>query len=282
MFTDALLALSRPRTIIGRLADLRRAPFNVSVPAQTSGAAFNWSGQGLPKPIGDAAFESVVLGHAKGSGILIISEELARARTLAAETALRDELVAGLTQFFDQQFVDPAVAAVSNVSPASILNGVTDIPSSGDPHTDITTLVSVFVTASPDTSALAFLMSPTNAVVLAATGDFPDVELDGGRIFGVPVVTSSALGSNIALIDPRQILLADDGQMDLSVSRQASVQMNTTPDDPATASTVLTSLWQNNLVGIRVERQINWKRGRDSAVQYVSGTAYIGTSPPAL
>ena len=35
-------------------------------------------------------------------------------------------------------------------------------------------------------------------------------------------------------------------------------------------------------VGIRVERFINWKRGVDSAVQFVSDAMYQGGSPPSL
>jgi hypothetical protein len=43
---------------------------------------------------------------------------------------------------------------------------------------------------------------------------------------------------------------------------------------PADATTVYVSLWQNNLVGLRAERFINWKRGLDAAVKYVSGATY--------
>jgi hypothetical protein len=41
----------------------------------------------------------------------------------------------------------------------------------------------------------------------------------------------------------------------------------------------MTSLWQHNLVGLRAERFINWKRGRDAAVHYVSGASYAPTAP---
>jgi hypothetical protein len=37
----------------------------------------------------------------------------------------------------------------------------------------------------------------------------------------------------------------------------------------------MVSLWQLNLVGLRVERLINWKRGRLSAAKYISGATYV-------
>lgn len=62
--------------------------------------------------------------------------------------------------------------------------------------------------------------------------------------------------------------------MTVDVSREASVQMNSTPDDPQTASTILTSLWANNLLGIRAERMITWRKRRAQAVAYISGANY--------
>jgi hypothetical protein len=44
---------------------------------------------------------------------------------------------------------------------------------------------------------------------------------------------------------------------------------------PADATVVFTSLWQNNLVGLRAERFINWKKVRAGCVQYTVQT-YVG------
>jgi len=40
-------------------------------------------------------------------------------------------------------------------------------------------------------------------------------------------------------------------------------------DAPSGGATSLTSLWQNNLIGIRLERVINWQRRRTAAVTYI-------------
>jgi hypothetical protein len=48
--------------------------------------------------------------------------------------------------------------------------------------------------------------------------------------------------------------------------------MDTALDNPPLATTLLTSLWQMNLVGLRAERFINWKKGRTGVVQYTVAT----------
>ena len=52
------------------------------------------------------------------------------------------------------------------------------------------------------------------------------------------------------------------------MSDQAVVQMDDAPGAP-TAATVYRSLWQDNLVGIKVERFVNWKAAAGS-VQFTA------------
>ena len=42
--------------------------------------------------------------------------------------------------------------------------------------------------------------------------------------------------------------------------------------NPADATIVMTSFWQNNLIGLRAERFINWKRARTGSVQWLDQT----------
>jgi hypothetical protein len=68
-----------------------------------------------------------------------------------------------------------------------------------------------------------------------------------------------------------EILLADDGGVTLDVSREASLQLDGAPSDGAQS---LVSLWQNNMVAIRAEREINWARRRAEAVGYIDAANY--------
>ena len=276
---DAFLEFVRPRTLLGKIQHLRQVPFNISIASQTTGGSYGWVGQNKPKPVTEVDYTTVTLGIAKASGIIVVTEDLIELSRPGAERLLRTELAAGLSQFTDTQFVDPTVAPVTDVSPGSILNGTTPIASAGgtaaNALTDIKALIAAFTAANPDVEFAVFLMSPANAVGLAVATGLPGLGLDGGVLFGVPVVTSTALGTNVALVDAAGILFADEGHLNISVSRSATVQLDGSPADPTVAGTVLVSLFQFNLVGLRVDRLINWKRGRLSAAEYVSGATYV-------
>jgi len=137
-------------------------------------------------------------------------------------------------------------------------------------------------------SGLVLVMKPSLALRLSLMRntlggrDFPDINMGGGSLEGIPVVVSENIadgGSSpptnlIIAINTPEILLADDGQVSVDISREASLQMDTAPDSPATASTVTVSLWQHNMVAIRAERGLNWVRRRATAVQYIEGGLY--------
>src|SRR3546814_8669288 len=92
---------------------------------QTSaaGAGVAWVGEGKATPVAAAEFDTVTLRWARASGIVVLTNELARFSSPAAEAVVRSDLIAGMVAFLDRQFVDPVVAEVSNVSPASITYG---------------------------------------------------------------------------------------------------------------------------------------------------------------
>lgn len=288
------IELLRPATIIGRINGFRRVPFNVSMPRQTSGSTVGWVGQGKPKPVGELAFDQVSLGMAKAAGIIVIAEELARSSNPSAEAVVSQDLRDAITKFLDTQFIDPAVAAVSNVSPAAVTNGASVIDSTGTNaaalRADFASALAVWTAAGLSIAGGVVVMTESQAISLSmivnafGQAEFPGITATGGTLFGLPVVTSenipaegsSPAGQRIVLLKPGEILMADDGGITIDVSREASVQMNTVPDDPASASTVLTSLWQNNLVGIRAERFINWLKRRSAAAVVIEGAVYTG------
>jgi hypothetical protein len=105
----------------------------------------------------------------------------------------------------------------------------------------------------------------------------------GGTLAGIPVITSENIvgtggsptdGGLIVAINAPDILLADDGQVTIDVSTEASLQMETAPDSPATASTTFVSMFQQNMVAIRAERFIHWLKRRTGAVQYIAFAKY--------
>jgi HK97 family phage major capsid protein/HK97 family phage prohead protease len=284
-YSQDFLDLLRPKTLLGRIPGLRHVPFNTSMPAQTAGGTFKWVGQGKMKPVTNAQYAAVTLAFAKASGISVLTEELVRLSTPSAEAAVRDSLVKDCANFLDVQFLDSTVAAVSNVNPASITNGVTGTGASGadvaDARTDIAARIKAFADANYNLDELVILMSQSMAFNLGtmvnAVGApaFPGLGINGGSILGIPVVTGGNVGSQIVFVHAPSILMADEGGVEVDVSREASVELQDTPTEPSDASTVLTSLWQANLVGIRVERFITWGKARSTAVDRITSAAYV-------
>jgi HK97 family phage major capsid protein/HK97 family phage prohead protease len=276
------LELLRNASIVDRVPGMRHVPFNVSVAGQTGGGTYGWVGQNAPKPVSALAFNAQTLGIAKCSGIIVISEELARVSTPSAEDIIRRDMIAGIAAFLATQFTDPTLAPVANVSPGSITNGVALTASAGatpaNARTDILTLAGKLVAANLTTAGAVLLMSETNALALAGALNplgqplYPGLNAQGGTVLGFQVITSQALGVNVILVQGNGILIADDGGVEIDVSREASVQMDSAPDNPMLATTVMQSLWQNNLVGLRADRFINWKRARLASVQYTQQT----------
>ena len=284
---NEFLELLRPRTLLGRIPGLKQVPFNITVSSQTTGGTYGWVGQNKPKPVTKADYATVSLGFAKAAGIIVLTEELVKLSTPSAESLVRQEMIDGMSQFLDTQFVDPAVAAVAGVNPASVTNGASTAAASGvtgaAAKADLSASVAVFTAANIPLSGSVWLMSDSNAFGLGlsmnALGQplFPGVSIEGGSIFGIPIVISNNVGNRVVLLHAPSVLYADDGGVNIDVSREASIQMDSTPTDPTDATTVLVSLWQRNLVGLKAERYITWKLARTAASRYITAAAYNGS-----
>lgn len=294
ILTSEFIEYLRPLTILGRIPGLTRVPFKVKIGRQTGGATVNWVGEGAPKPISALAFDSVTLDMAKIAGIIVLNEELIRLSSPSAEMLVRDDLASAIVQFMDRCFVDPSYAGISNVAPASITYGVSGQVASGTTgaalRADMKTLLGGYLTANLQVSGVVLLMSQRLALAISlmtnslGQPEFPNLTMNGGTLMGLPVITSENIpstggspsdGDPIIVLSAKDILLADDGQVTIDASREASLQMDSDPDSPATASTVMVSLWQQNQVAIRAERYVNWAKRRSTAVAYISNAKYF-------
>lgn len=276
------IEMIRPRTVLGRLQGMRRVPFDIRFPVQTAGTSVGWVGEGRPMPASAMGFEQDSFTHSKIAGLVVVTDELARSTDPVAENLVQRDLTNAVIAFSDGQFLDPAVAAVADVSPASITYGADEIESTGNTaaeiEADLKATVAVLVAAGIEMASPYWVMKPTTALHLASLrvvgGEraFPNVTVVGGDIWGIPVLTTVAAGDRIVLLDAAEVLFADDG-IDLDSSGQANVEMVTNPGTP-TASTVLVSMWQMNLVGLMVRRYVRWRRRREGAVAYISGVTF--------
>jgi HK97 family phage major capsid protein/HK97 family phage prohead protease len=272
----------RPQTIIGKIQGFRRVPFNIKMPLQDAGASTGWVGEGVRKPLTKLNFDTMTLGFTKAAGIVVLTEELVRFSNPSAEAIVRQDLAAAIAQFLDEQFIDSSVAVSGVISPASITNlgphGAASGADAADLRADFKAILTSMIGANISPSGSYWVMLPTLAVsislMLNALGqpEFPGINADGGMLMGYPVVTSNSVArAEVSFLKPAEILLADDGGIQLDASREASLVMD---NGGSPATTTMVSMWQNNMVALRVEREINWKRRRDEATYYLTGCAY--------
>lgn len=285
----------RPMTVLGKMS-LRPIPFNVRMGEQNGTGTAGWVGQGAPVPVSKQGFTSQSLGMAKASGMTAVDEELARSSSPSAELLVRDDLAAVISTFLDVQFLDPNVAASANVSPASITNGVTATVATGTAaanlRTDLGTLLQSMADNDLDMSKCVWIMTPAQALQISLMLNslglplYPDMGVIGGKLLGLPVITSNSAnipgspnsGKMIILANQPEIFLADDGQVTIDVSREASIQMLDNPTNTSTGGTTATtmvSMFQTHSLALRAVRFINWAKRRTTAVAYIKEAAYV-------
>lgn len=282
----------RPMTILGKfgtdgIPSLRNVPFRVALVGQTSGGAGYWVGEGNAKPLTKFDFSRTTLEPLKVANIAVLTMEAVLDSSPSADLIVRDQLVAALRERLDIDFINPAKSASAGVSPASITNGITPIASAGIDadavRRDMRALFSAFIAANNVPSSGVWIMTATQALSLSlmlnplGQSEFPGINMNGGTLNGMPVIVSEHVPEGtVALVNAGDIYLGDEGGFSVDVSREASLQMDDTPDNPTSATTVMVSLWQRNMMGFLAERTINWARRRDSSVQLLSGVNWGG------
>ncbi|MDH5244821.1 MAG: phage major capsid protein [Betaproteobacteria bacterium] len=297
--TSEFVEFLRPMTIIGKMPGLKRVPFNVRITGQTSGGDGYWVGQGAPKPLTSFGFNAQTLTYAKVAAIAVITEELARFSSPSAEALVREALAGAVVERIDTDFVDPAKASSANVSPASITNGVTALSSAGtsadNARTDLMNLLEQFILANVNPSGLVLIMPNTLALALSimrnslGQQEFPGMTVTGGTLEGIPVIASqyaanqSGYGNMVIVAKANDIALADDGQVAVDISREASLQMldNPTNNSSSATATTMVSMFQTNSIAIRAERWINWAKLRTSAVAYMDDVNWGSVGSPS-
>ncbi|NHC02334.1 phage major capsid protein [Acinetobacter sp. 187] len=273
---NEFIELLRPKTMLGRISGFRNVPFNVKIPLQTGSSTVAWVGEGQNKPVTNPTFGTVTLGKHKVAGIVVMTDELIADSSPSAVNLVRDDLLAAMAQHADSAFIDPTKSAVDGVSPASITNGlVADdiIASTGTTaaqyEADLKAALGRFIEAGLSLDGAYWLMSETQAVELALLRDalggtyFKGMDLGGEmRLLNLPVITSQNAGSQIVLLKPSEILLADEGGVDFAMSSEASIQIGVDGD----GKPVMVNLFQQDMTAVRAEQFKTWKKIRNLGV----------------
>lgn len=292
-YTQDFVEYQRALTILGQFGTgnipaANRIPFNVHIKGQTSGGMAYWTGQGAPKPVTKFDFNDVYFGWFKVAAISVATDEMIRFSDPAIEVLIRNGLAQAGAERLNVDFIDPAFAGAANVSPASILNGVTPIVSSGTDadavRADLLALQAPADDANNPLNTMVYVMHPKTAAALGnmynplGQREFPGISRRGGEIGGVPVIVSGYVpfdssGGIVAMMNAEDVWYADDGQATVDMSNQASIQMldNPTNNSATGTATSVVSMYQTDSTAFRMHRFANWKRRRESSFGYLTG-----------
>jgi len=212
---------------------------------------------------------------------------------------VRDSLAAALIERIDRDFIDPAEAGSANVQPASITSGLVALTSAGtsadNARTDVGVILKNYLSANQSVAGLVFIMPNTLAMALSlmvnslGQPEFPALGVNGGSLMGVPVITSqyaaneSGGGNLVVAVNAPEVFLADDGQVTVDASQEASLQMSDAPTGSSTsgAGASVVSMYQTNSIALRAERFINWAKRRSTAVVYMDDVNWGSIGSPA-
>ncbi|WP_180004050.1 MULTISPECIES: phage major capsid protein [unclassified Acinetobacter] len=264
-FVDML----RAATVFDQLTGFRNVPFNSKIPSQLTGGTAAWVGEGAAKPLTNPTYGEVEIKEHKLAAITVYTQELMRRSDPAVDVLVRDDLIEASKTLIDNTFLD--ALAASTTRPAGVLNGVVATPNTGTTaaayEADLLALINSFVTANLSLDGSYFLMSETRAAQISLLRDalgnsyFTGMALRGTRtLMGIPVITSQAVGDKIILVKTSEILLAQDGGVDVSYSDQATLVDGGTTHH----------LWQENKFAVRVEKFITWAKRRPIAAAFLN------------
>ncbi|SSW73264.1 hypothetical protein AVE30378_05626 [Achromobacter veterisilvae] len=270
------IALVRPETILGRLANIRRVPFLTRLMRQTAGPKGHWVAEGNPKPVAASTFaKDEGLPPRKVVALSAMTDELAQASN--AEDIISRDLAAATVEAMDLAFIDPANAGEPDERPASVIYGADSIPATSDPAADLKKATAALVANGGNLRTASWILHPDMAVALNMRGGaFETVGALGGTIAGLPAITSSAVplgssGSPIALVDANGIQVGGNTDASLRTSTEASILMET---DPESGASQLISLWQTDSLAMMAEIYVNWRVGRPGSTVYIDGADY--------
>jgi hypothetical protein len=260
-------------------ADAVPVPFSpATVGAVTVGAQAYSLGEGSMKPISRLTITNQTMIPTKVHVAVVVTEELARSPLPGALQLIARELrnsVAGVT---DLAFI----AAISIGAPAA-----TSFGSTGEAvRADIAALLRQVTTGNG--SVLYLLVPPAVCKAWSMLTDqkgvsaFPDLGPMGGEINKIRVIASDGVPTGQAILVDASGIGAAPGEVALQTLREGSYQAESAPDSPTTAATVMTSMWQQNLTAVVVERWFCGVKLRSDAVATCTNANgwFGGNSPP--
>ncbi|WP_161139678.1 phage major capsid protein [Propylenella binzhouense] len=250
-----------------------RLPLETRLSATTARATAFLAGEGAAVPVRKLEVEGDLIDLQKAAGIIVLTKELVRSGGSAAEAFITRELRRAVSATTDEGFL----STVTDSGTPSIPSSGTDAAAATEDIRALVTAVGLTVDSrpvfglAPDVARQAALLSWTSGIKT-----FPDFDLTGGTILGVPAIVSDALASGTIALFDGQRLGGDLEAITVTASGDTTVAMAAEPTMDATtpAATDVISLFQTNSVGALVTIWFGVRRLDDTAVAMVTDVSW--------
>lgn len=218
---------------------------SITIPSRSGSGNVSGSfvGENASIPVKQDHYGATTFNRYKAAVITTFTEELANTSTPQIEGLLRDAIVADTGDMLDSVLMDPAMAAVAGIRPASPFNGATTQATAGVDQasilTDLRFLLDILSTANAG-RVPRIVMNPARlsglALLTNANGAFVfRDELAQGSLLGVPlIVSTNCPADQVYIIDLADFGTAFGTPM-ISASDQVTLAM---ADDDGVAPTM--------------------------------------------
>lgn len=271
----AFLASLRELSVFDRVA-----ADAVQMPARTDAALVILAGtatqveEGRAIPVPTLKLGTSKLAEYRSAAILVVTAELVKTASPLGLRLLQQELRNAVAEATDRIFL------------TQLLAGISPAVSAGGTAANLAADLRALLTAiRPKAGAKLFwLMDATTATEISTKVDtagaplHPAMGATGGELLALPALVSDAVprdsdGGTLVLLDAQRIGV-DAGILTADSSGEALLQMSTTPDEPTSAATILTSLFQRNLRALRVQRVFGFEPVRPNAIAALTAVNY--------
>ena len=296
---EQLLPLLMPKAILTRLAPRGLAldfagAGRIVIPmrSRTPTIAGSFVGEGLPIPVRQGAFTSQTLTPKKVAVISCWTKEMDEYSTPAIEGVIREAIQDDTSVAVDSVLLDANPATV--VRPAGLLNGVVALTATAGGGIaaivgDIKQLVAALTTATfGNIRSPVWLMNPSDVlsaslVSAASTGVFPfKEEIKGGTLATIPIIDSSTVpAKTLILVDAADFVSVGGGAPRFEMSDLATLHLeDTAPAElvaagsPGVVAAPQRSLFQTDLLALRMVMPLNWVNRRPGTVAWVQNVTW--------
>lgn len=255
----ALLSARGLRVDLGRDRSIT-LPRRATPPA----ASTPFVGEGAAIPVRRLDLSGSTLRPYGAKLISIYSTELAENSAPSIESVLRVGLGEDVALGIDSVLL--GTAAGSTIQPPGLRNGVAGLtPSAATGAQAVAEDLAALANAiSPSPADLVFVMGSAQQVAAASLGNF------AGQIITTDVLPAST----VMAIDASDLATTESDDPEFSITTDATIVNDDGTPVPPFATTSTISLYQQDLIGIRVVEFLGWAMRRPGRVAWMTGVAW--------